>query len=174
MRRPLGRRARRKPPGHREKGAASTKGRAVGRIDPAHSVEAEVGDRIEVLWLDGKWYPAKVIAKRQEQREIRYHLDNLKTKASDDWVSVNSTAIRTETTDDNTFERYMATFDNDEGHIDDDLWEVDRIEEERGDGDNKSYLVSWHGWAKESNSWVPRASIVDRALIDEFEVRRDG
>ena len=41
---------------------------------------------------------------------------------------------------------YGDNFENDDGYIDADLWEVERIVEERGSGKAKEFKVKWAHW----------------------------
>ena len=95
---------------------------------------AEVGDKIEVQHTDQRWYPAKVIAKRSVANavtQLRYRYDGHRKTNPGKWISITEPNVRSVTTDDNRLQRlYGGCID---GHVEEDVWCVDSILDERGD-----------------------------------------
>jgi len=79
--------------------------------------------------------------------------------------------ICSETNDENRAGRYLAGFGHAAGHIDDGTWEMEQIIDQRGDDDEKEYLIRWYGWTADGDTWEPGASVLDRTLVSTFEER---
>ena len=56
-----------------------------------------------------------------------------------------------------------------EGHIEEDVWEVEEIVDVRVRKKRKEYRVRWEGWVAKDDTWEPAKDILDRSLIDDFE-----
>jgi hypothetical protein len=41
------------------------------------------------------------------------------------------------------------------------IWKIEKIEKYKGRGRNKQALVSWKGWPKKFNSWIPASDLED-------------
>ena len=67
---------------------------------------------------------------------------------------------------------YMGNWQESTGHIDNDMFEAERILDERGEGEEKEYLVHWVGWSAEHDSWEPAAHILDPQLLAAFDASR--
>ena len=136
---------------------------------------AEVGDKIEVQHTDQRWYPAKVIAKRSVANaatQLRYRYDGHRNTNPGKWISITEPNVRSVTTDDNRLQRlYGGCID---GHVEEDVWCVDSILDERGDGESKEYLVHWAGWDGSHDSWESQDSILDESVIADFIAARDA
>ena len=64
-------------------------------------------------------------------------------------------------------ERHPAYADCDEGHVADDVWEVDELIGRRGNG--QYYLVRWRGYGEDHDTWEPRGHILDKDLIKIYD-----
>jgi hypothetical protein len=54
-------------------------------------------------------------------------------------------------------------------------WEVEDIIGRRGKGDQTRYLVKWHGFAEEENSWEPLEDLAScMTLVLAFEAAREA
>ena len=140
--------------------------------------EATKGDRIEIFYAkENKFYGAKVIAVKEadsdKPRRLKYIYDGYNKPSAARWISVADTKVRYETTEENNEEHHKAAFTSAAGHLEDDLWEVEEVVGERGEGEGKEYLVRWAPpWTAADDSWEPAES-VGSSLISEFEAERD-
>ena len=142
---------------------------------------AEAGQEIEVFWKEN-WWKATVLGKRQpdaqQPTELNFRWAGRSKKSKGAWIAVNDPKVRWLTSDANRWEHHVANFDHAAGHVDEDVWEVEAIIAERGDGDAKQYLIRWHGWPPEDDkchdTWEPASSILDISLVHAFETERDA
>ena len=148
---------------------------------PTASSTAELhhlGSRIEIYYAkENLWYGADVLevkSVRGQYSRLRARYDGWRKASKGFWVTADPALVRSETTDANREQRQLAGFTDRTGHIDEDVWEVERLVEARGTGDATEYLVHWRGWAASHDSWEPADAIVDAALIAEFTARRDA
>ena len=148
---------------------------------PTASSTAELhhlGSRIEIYYAKKNlWYGADVLevkSVRGQYSRLRARYDGWRKASKGFWVTADPALVRSETTDANREQRQLAGFTDRTGHIDEDVWEVERLVEARGTGDATEYLVHWRGWAASHDSWEPADAIVDAALIAEFTARRDA
>ena len=82
--------------------------------------------------------------RRRRERQLLIHSDNKKTKRNDAWLLISTRELREP-------EKHVDLFETDDGHVEDDMWLVDHIVEERGVGRSKEYLLRWKGeeWGPE-------------------------
>ena len=61
------------------------------------------------------------------------------------------------------------------GFDEDDVFQVDMLQDKRVSRyrktENISYLVKWHGYGMEHNTWEPAENILDSDLIKAFETK---
>ena len=66
-----------------------------------------------------------------------------------------------------------ADDDDMDGFADGTEWEVETIEDARGDGEDREYYVKWRGYPASENSWEPREHLGNcKDLLDEFDRRK--
>ena len=125
-----------------------------------------------------RFYTATIIAVKEadgdKPRMLKYLYDGHKKPSAARWISVADPTVRYETTDENAEEHHKSAFQCSDGHVHDDLWLVEKLLEERGEGAAKEYLVRCtQPWTSDDDSWEPAQSIEDPTLISEFEAERD-
>ena len=48
------------------------------------------------------------------------------------------------------------------------VWEVDKIVDHRGEGDNREYKVHWKGYSSDENTWEPVSNLFDAECINKY------
>ena len=134
-------------------------------------VKWPVNSAVERYWRKNQtWFAATVIKERRvtvgskQERQVCVHFLNEKTPRNDAWLPVRTKDLRER-------KEYLESFSSLEGHVSDDMWDVERIIDERGSGKNKLYLVRWAGYGPEYNSWLPTRD-VEWSLIDAWEAKK--
>jgi hypothetical protein len=133
-------------------------------------VKWSVGDSVERYWAKQNfWWRAKIIAERlavrpghsRRERQVLIHIDNEKGDRNDAWLPISTKELREP-------EKHVDHFQTDAGHVEDDMWLVDHIVEERGVGKSKEYLLRWQDWGPEWDEWR-KAAVVCDILIAEWQ-----
>ena len=132
-----------------------------------------VGEEIERQWRGIKWWRVKVVKKRklgEKPVELRVHFLGTTSKCQDHWVSSTDPGLRWGASAAKTTERYLSSWSSDAGHLEDDLWEVESIEDARGEDDSREYKVRWKSdrWDGE-DWWLKRDAFPGSELIDSYE-----
>ena len=105
------------------------------------------GEAVERYWAkDNFWWRAHVIDARladvegakRRRREVLINFDSEKTQRNDAWLPAKSKQGAARGRE---LETHVDQFENNAGHIEDDVWEIDCILEERGVGKTLQYLV---------------------------------
>ena len=59
-----------------------------------------------------------------------------------------------------------------QGHLGRDEYVAEQIMDERGEGNDKEYLVRWLGWSCDDDTWEPARNILDQQLVADFDAAR--
>ena len=84
-------------------------------------------------------------ARGRGQCEVQYRWKNRKTARNKAWLLTTDPALRVPT----SASAIMKSWKGKQGHIRRDEYEVEELLDERGEGDEKEYLVRWQGWSAE-------------------------
>jgi hypothetical protein len=52
--------------------------------------------------------------------------------------------------------------------LDNDVYQAEKILDMKNVKGKRHFLIKWHGWDKNSNTWEPEKNILDTRLIDVF------
>lgn len=80
--------------------------------------------------------------------------------------------MRYATTEANQWQRHLSHFGRADGHLAEDEWAVEKILDERGEDDEKEYLVRWVGWTSAHDAWLP-VDDVSGDLVVAYHAERD-
>ena len=133
-----------------------------------------LGDRVEARFhKDNLWYAAKLTGISHEAdgtTQVFVHYDGCKAGSSHNtWMEVGDPALRVATSDANSQQRYIDACGGGDGHIEGEYWEVEKILDMRGEGDERECFVRWAGeqWTEEDDSWEPIAEVATE-LVEAF------
>ena len=59
---------------------------------------------------------------------------------------------------------YLDNFESATGHLEDDIWEAERILDERNNP--KEYMVAWMGYSLDEATWEPARNVSDDLVAD--------
>ena len=88
----------------------------------------------------------------KKQWQLLIHFENEKTARNDAWLPMRSKELRPRV-------EYLDTFESTDGHVEDDVWQVEYIKDERSTGKEKEYYVKWAGWPLGHEPWVQKANV---------------
>ena len=92
------------------------------------------------------WWVASVKAertvtkRRRKVREVKVHFLNERGQKNDAWLEEQSDELRRHL-------EHVEQFENDDGYVTDDQWEVERIIETKGKGKQQAYKVRLSCWS---------------------------
>ena len=112
---------------------------AIGEMAKCRRVA--VGGLLERFWPKSKsWWVVTVKAERtvtkgrKKVRQVKVHFLNERGQKNDAWLEEQGDELRPHLD-------HVEHFDNDDGYVTDDQWEVERITEAKGNGKQQSYKV---------------------------------
>ena len=129
--------------------------RSLGVFEGGHTAPPtlhDIGDEILVR-SNHDWWAAFVVRKRNRvdgQDEVQYRWKGRKTARPGAWLLATDPAVRVLT----SARTYMSNWVGQVGHCGRDQWVVEQLLEERGEGDEKQYLVRWHEWSSSDDTWI--------------------
>ena len=126
---------------------------------PAAEPDLNIDDEILVRHSDHTWYAAVVVRKRSRedgQTEVQYRWAVRKTARENAWKLASDPTIHVPNNEN-------ADWDENADY------EAERLLAERGEGEEKEYLVRCAEFSSACDSWEPVDHIIDPQLVQDFE-----